>query len=71
MKISVALRLTSFVMFVVAVIFLICAFSNPAAGKVFYIGSLKVNGEVSRMFYAGYTIIMGVLFLTSFLVKKK
>lgn len=58
-------------MLVVAVIFLICVFSNPALGKVFYIGRLRIDAEVKRIFYAVYAIIMVGLFVFSFFVKKK
>lgn len=71
MQKSTVLRLISLGMLVVAVIFLICVFSNPALGKVFYIGSLRIDAELKRIFYAIYAIIMVALFVFSFFLKKK
>lgn len=65
------LRLISLGMLVVALIFIICALSNPALGRVFYIGSLKIDADMKRMFYAIYAIIMAFLFAISFFVKKR
>ena len=58
-------------MLIVAVIFVLCALSNPALGKVFYIGSIKINADVKRAFYAVYVIVMVSLFGISFFVKNK
>ena len=58
-------------MLIVAVIFVLCALSNPSLGKVFYIGSIKINADVKRAFYAVYVIVMVSLFGISFFVKNK
>lgn len=58
-------------MLAIAIVFLICVFSNPGLGKVFYIGSLKIDAEIKRAFYAIYVIIMVGLFALSFFVKKR
>ena len=71
MKTKTKLRLISLAMFVVAVVFVICALSNPALGQVFYIGSIKIGADIKRAFYAVYAIVMVVLFGASFFVKEK
>ena len=71
MKTRGLLRLISLVMLIVAVTFALCALSNPALGKVFYIGSIKINADVKRAFYAAYVIVMVFLFGISFFVKNK
>ena len=71
MKARRTLRLISLVMLIVAVVFVFCALSNPALGKVFYIGSIKIGADIKRAFYAVYAIIMVALFGISFFVKDK
>jgi len=71
MKARRILRLISLVMLIVAVIFVFCALSNPALGKVFYIGSIKIGADIKRAFYAVYAIVMVALFGISFFVKDK
>ena len=71
MKARRTLRLISLVMLIVAVIFIFCALSNPALGKVFYIGSIKIGADIKRTFYAVYSIVMVALFGISFFVKDK
>ena len=71
MKARRTLRLISLVMLVVAVVFIFCALSNPALGKVFYIGSIKIGADIKRAFYAVYAIVMAALFGISFFVKDK
>ena len=58
-------------MLIVAVVFVFCALSNPALGKVFYIGSIKIGADIKRAFYAVYAIVMVALFGISFFVKDK
>lgn len=65
------LRLVSLVMLVIAVVFVICAISCPTLGRVFYIGSFQVTAQVCRTFYKVYAAVMGLVFLASFLVKKR
>ncbi len=65
------LRMISLIMLVIAIVFLICVFSNPGLGKVFYIGSLRIDAGIKRAFYAIYAIIMVGLFALSFFVKKR
>ena len=71
MKARRTLRLISLVMLIVAVVFIFCALSNPALGKVFYIGSIKIGADIKRAFYAVYAIVMVALFGVSFFVKDK
>ena len=71
MKARRTLRLISLVMLIVAVVFVFCALSNPALGKVFYIGSIKIGADIKRAFYAVYSIVMVALFGISFFVKDK
>ena len=71
MKARRTLRLISLVMLIVAVVFIFCALSNPALGKVFYIGSIKIGADIKRAFYAGYAIVMVALFGISFFVNDK
>jgi len=71
MKTRRTLRLISLVMLIVAVVFVFCALSNPALGKVFYIGSIKIGADIKRAFYAVYAIVMVALFGISFFVKDK
>ena len=71
MQTKTILRLISLVMFVVAVIFVVCALSCPTCGSVFYIGPLRIGADVWRAFYAVYAIVMVLLFVLSFFVRKK
>lgn len=71
MNTKTILRLISLVMFIVAVIFVVCALSCPTCGSVFYIGSIRIGADVWRAFYAVYAIVMVLLFLLSFVVSKK
>ena len=70
MKLKSALRLISFVMLIVAIIFLAVALTHPELGTVFYIGNLKIGSEIWRAFYAVYAIVMIALFGVSCCVKK-
>lgn len=65
------LRLISLAMFVIAVVFVICAMSCPTCGRVITIGSLRIGGDVWRVCYAIYAIVMVLLFLVSFFIPKK
>lgn len=67
---KVILRLISLAMLVIAVIFVICALSNPALGSAFYIFGIRIGADVWRMFYRLYVIVMVILFVSSFFVKK-
>ena len=58
-------------MLIVAVIFVLCALSNPGMGQVFYIGSIKIGADVKRAFYAVYVVIAIALFGISLFVKGK
>ena len=70
MKLKSVLRLISFAMLIVAIIFLAVALTHPELGTVFYIGNLKVGSEIWRAFYAVYAIVMIALFGVSCCVKK-
>ena len=69
MKARKTLRLISLVMLIVAVVFVFCALSNPALGKVIYIGTFEFGPD--RVCYAVYAIVMVALFVISFFVKDK
>lgn len=71
MKAKRILRLISFVMLIVAAVLVFCALSNPALGKVFYIGNIKIGADIKRVFYGVYALVMVSLFGISFLVKLK
>lgn len=65
------LRLISLGMFVIAVIFVLCALANPALGHTIYIGPFAFGAKQWRVCYAAYVLVMAALFLASFFVKKK
>ena len=71
MAIKKLLRLISIVMLIVAVVFVYCAVSCPTLGSVFYIGSVRIDAEIKRVFYGFYVIVMALLFIASFFIKKK
>ena len=60
-----------FVGIIAAVIFVYCAVSCPTLGSVFYIGSVRIDAEIKRAFYGCYVIVMALLFIASFFIKKK
>lgn len=70
MKLKSVLRLISFAMLIVAIIFLVVALTHPELGTVFYIGNIKIGAEIWRVFYAVYVIAMVVLFGISCCVKQ-
>ena len=65
------LRLVSLVMFVIAVIFVFCALSNPGLGSTIYIGDWAFGAEQWRFCYRVYALVMIGLFGSSFFVKKR
>ena len=71
MKTRRILRLISFVMLIVAVVFVFCALSNPTLGKTIYIGTFAFGADLWRVCYAVYAIVMVALFAVSFFVKEK
>ena len=71
MKKGRTLRLISLAMLIVAVVFVLCALSNPGLGRVFYIGSIRIGADVKRIFYAVYVVVIAALFGISFFVKDK
>ena len=64
------LRLISLIMFIIAVVFVFIAISAPTLGKTIYIGDYAFGAEQWRVCYAIYAVIMVVLFVASFFVKK-
>ena len=64
------LRVIAFIMFAVAVVFLIAAFSNPTLTFP-DIGPFKPEPWMLWIFYALYVIVMSVIFTASFFVKDK
>ncbi len=71
MKTKKLLRVISIGMLMAAAVFVYCAVSCPTLGRVFYIGSIRVDAEIKRMFYGCYMAIMILLFGISFFVKKR
>lgn len=71
MKKRKLLRTISFLMLVAAVIFVVCALSNPALGRTIQIGSFTFGAEQWRMCYAIYVLVMVALFIASFFVDRK
>ena len=71
MKTKIKLRLISLAMFVVAVVFVICALSAPTLGKTIYIGDFVFGAEQWRFCYKVYAVVMVALFVSSFFVKGK
>lgn len=71
MKRRARLRLISALLLLIAILFVLCALSNPQLGHVFYIGSFRVDAEVCRAFYKLYAAVTAGLFLASFLVKDR
>ena len=65
------MRLISGIMFVVAVVFVFCALSNPALGSTIYIGEYAFGAEQWRMCYVIYVVMMITLFGASFFVGRK
>ena len=64
------LRIISVVMFIIAVLFLSIALTHPEFGTVFYIGSLRIDAAIWRVFYLIYAVVMVALFVASFCVDK-
>ena len=64
------LRRTSFLMLVIAVLFVACAVSNPQLGHAVYIGTFRFGADQWRVCYAAYVTVMIGLFVASFFVKK-
>lgn len=64
-------RLISLIMFLIAIVFVFCALSNPALGRTIYIGDFFFGAEQWRMCYAVYAIVMLLFFIASFFVDRK
>ena len=71
MKKHKLLRWISLLMFVIAVVFVLCALSNPALGHTIYIGRFAFGAEQWRLCYAIYAVVMAGLFIASFFVDRK
>ena len=48
---KIVLRTISIIMFLVAVVFIAVALSNPTLGSVFYIGNIRIDVDVMHAFY--------------------
>ena len=64
------LRMISFAMLVIAVIFVVCALSAPNLGQALHIGSYEFGAKQWRACYAVYVTVMTALFAASFIVKE-
>ena len=71
MKIKIKLRLISWIMLVVAIVFVFCALACPTLGKTIYIGDYAFGAEQWRFCYKIYAIVMVALFGASFVIKEK
>ena len=65
------MKLTGLTMLVIAIGFLVFAFTHPEAGSVFYIGNLAIGSNIWRAFYLFYTVVMIGLFVISVYLDKK
>ena len=65
------LRIISLAMFVIAIVFVVCALSAPNLGHAIHIGNYRFGAEQWRICYAIYVIVMVALFISSFFVKEK
>ncbi len=65
------LRIISLIMFMIAVVFVAAALSNPALGHVIYIGDFAFGARQWRICYAVYAAVMIYLFIASFIVQNK
>ena len=70
MKVKRMLKLISFVMLIIAVVFVICALSCPTLGSTIYIGDFAFGVEHWRVCYLIYFIIMVSLFFLSLCIKE-
>ena len=59
------LRIISAIMFIIALLFLIYAFTHPEAGSVFYIFGQPIGSHEWRSFYGLYAIVVIGLFIIS------
>ena len=64
------LRLASFLMLVIAIIFVFIAISAPTLGQVIYIGSFEFGPDLWQICYGAYAVITLALFVASCFVKK-
>lgn len=71
MKTKTKLRLISLIMFIVAIIFVFCAFACPTLGRTIYIGSYAFGAEQWRFCYKVYAIVMVAIFVASLFIKDK
>lgn len=62
-------RTISLAMFVIAVIFVGIAVTNPQLGHVIYIGDYAFGADEWRVCYAIYAVVMAALFGASFFAK--
>lgn len=65
------LRLASLVMLVIAVVFVLCALSNPQLGRVIRIGGFEFGPKQWRVCYAAYALVTAGLFIASFFVSDR
>lgn len=70
MSMKKRLRIISLTMLIIAIIFVLCALSNPQLGHAIYIGNFRFGADQWRVCYAIYVVVMIGLFIASFFVKK-
>lgn len=71
MKTRKKLRVISFVMLAVAVVFVFCALSCPTLGRTVWIGSFEFGAKQWRVCYRFYVIVMMQLLVLSFFAKDR
>lgn len=71
MNMKTTLRIISLGMLAAAVIFVLCAVSNPTLGSTICIGNFKFGVEQWWVCYKLYALVMVCLFAASFFVKRK
>ena len=57
-------------MLLIAVIFVLCALSNPTLGSTIRIGDFMIGAEIWRMGYLAYLLVMIGMFLAAFFQKR-
>ncbi len=65
------LRITSALMLLIAIIFLIIALTHPELGSAVDIGGAHFGAEQWRICYAAYAAVILMLFISSFLTESK
>ena len=60
------LRIASLVMFLIALVFVLCNLACPTLGDAIYIGSFRFGAAEARVCYLIYAAVTVLLFIASF-----